>query len=110
MKNLKIKELKDDVTLDIKVNKNFYMMSKAAIFVVFKSIYDNSGDSEKFLKNIISKDYKDMNDGERTFYTLSLLVGEIEKQATLKDAFIEKDKTVDELKSEMNTNVKSNKD
>ena len=32
-----------------------------------------------------------MNDEERTFYTLSLLVGEIEKQAIETNSFIEKD-------------------
>ena len=63
----------------------------AAIFIVFKEIYDNSKSSDDFVKSIVSKDYNDMSDNERLFYTLTLLVGEIEKQALENDAFIEKE-------------------
>ena len=82
MENKKIKEMKDDAILDIKVNKSFYLMSKAALMTLLMDIKDESEkDFQKFIKSIVSKEYKDMNDKEKAFYTLTLLVGEIEKQA-----------------------------
>ena len=35
MKSIKTRELKDDAILDIKVNKTFYLMTKAALFHSF---------------------------------------------------------------------------
>ena len=110
MENQKIKELKDDAVFDIKVNKTYYLMSKAALFMTFKEIYDNSGSSENFIKSIVSKQYEDMTDKERTFYTLTLLVGEIEKQALANNAFIEKDMSIEDLKKQLDDKVKSNED
>jgi len=98
----KVKELKDDAILSIKVNKSYYTMAKAAVFVVFKDLYDLSGDPEKFVKAIITKEYKDMTDKERLFYTLTLLVGEIEKQALENNAFDEKELDLATLKEELN--------
>ncbi len=91
-KKIQAKEIKDDAILDVKVNKTFYLMSKSALFSIFNSIYTNKDmSSEEFVKSIVSKKYEEMNEAERTFYTLTLLVGEIEKQALENDAFIEKD-------------------
>jgi len=47
------------------------------------------------------KEYKDMTDKERLFYTLTLLVGEIEKQALSNNAFIEKELDLETLKQEL---------
>jgi|TARA_R110000851_G_scaffold268549_1_gene421271 hypothetical protein len=91
-KKVQAKEIKNDAILDIKVNKTFYLMSKSALFSTFSRIYkDTTVSSENFVKSIVSKKYEEMNDEERTFYTLSLLVGEIEKQAIETNSFIEKD-------------------
>jgi len=109
MSSKKIKELKDDAILNVKVNKTYYHMCKAAIFIVFKEIYDNSKNSDDFVKSIISKDYNDMSDNERLFYTLTLLVGEIEKQALENDAFIEKELDVEKVKEDLDK-VESSKD
>ena len=52
-----------------------------------------------------------MTDEERTFYTLTLLVGEIEKQAIETKSFIEKDISEDDLKKALDAKVsKSNED
>ena len=102
LRTLKVKELKDDAILSIKVNKSYYTMAKAAVFVVFKDLYALSGDPEKFVKAIITKEYKDMTDKERLFYTLTLLVGEIEKQALENNAFDEKELDLATLKEELN--------
>ena len=111
MESKKVKELKDDAILDVKVNKTYYMMTKSAVYTVFKVLYDNSGDPDAFVKQIITKEFKDMDDTERLFYTLTLLVGEIEKQALEHDAFIEKDVDIDAMKEELSKKLKeSNED
>ena len=43
-----------------------------------------------------------MNNDERTFYTLSLLIAEIEKQALATDAYLETEFTPEELKEQLN--------
>ena len=35
---IKVKELKDDAILNIKVNKSFYLMAKAASFTILQNI------------------------------------------------------------------------
>ena len=102
MDPIKAKEMKDDAILDIKVNKTFYLMSKSALFSIFKDLYDNSkGTSEEFVKSIIAKKYEEMSEQERNFYTLTLLVGEIEKQALETNSFIEKEYSEEELKEKL---------
>jgi len=102
MDPIKAKEMKDDAILDIKVNKTFYLMSKSALFSIFKDLYDNSkGTSEEFVKSIIAKNYEEMSEQERNFYTLTLLVGEIEKQALENNSFIEKEYSEEELKEKL---------
>lgn len=102
MDPVKAKEMKDDAILDIKVNKTFYLMSKSALFSIFKNLYDNSkGASEEFVKSIVSKKYEEMSEQERNFYTLTLLVGEIEKQAIENNAFVEKEYSQEELKAKL---------
>ena len=110
MKEQKIKELKDDALLNVKVNKTYYMMCKASIFVVFKELHDNSEQSDEFIKSILNKEYTDMNDKERLFYTLTLLVGEIEKQAIENNMFIEKDIDTSKVKEELEKISKPSED
>ena len=111
MESKKVKELKDDAILDVKVNKTYYMMTKNAVYTVFKVLYDNSGDPDAFVKQIITKEFTDMDDTERLCYTLTLLVGEIEKQAIENNAFIEKEVDVDTMKEELSKKLKeSNED
>lgn len=102
METKKIKEMKDDVILDIKVNKSFYLMSKAALMTLLMDIKeDASKDFEVFIKTVVSKEYKDMSDKEKAFYTLTLLVGEIEKQAVEKNAYDEKEIDLSKLKQDV---------
>ena len=94
---IKTKELKDDAILNVKVNKTYYLMSKAALFHSFTGLHDPKVDPQEFVKSVVSKEYKEMNDMERTFYTLTLLIGEIEKQAFETESFIEKEMSHEEL-------------
>jgi hypothetical protein len=44
---IKVKEIKDDALMDIKVNKNFYLMSKDALYTIFKHLLSNESEKEK---------------------------------------------------------------
>ncbi len=111
METKKVKELKDDAILEVKVNKTYYMMVKNAVYTVFKVLYDNSGNPDDFVKQVITKEYKDMDDTERLFYTLTLLVGEIEKQAVDNDALVEKEVDLEAMKKALSEKLeKSNED
>tara|TARA_R110000803_G_scaffold18556_2_gene49351 strand:- start:120 stop:455 length:336 start_codon:yes stop_codon:yes gene_type:complete len=111
MESVKSRELKDDAILNVKVNKTFYLMCKSALFTSFKEIQGDSKNAEEFIKNLVSKKYEEMTDKERTFYTITLLVGEIEKQAVETNSFIEKEHSLEDLKKDLEANIsKSNED
>lgn len=76
---VKVKEIKDDALMNIKVNKNFYLMSKDTLYTIFKHLLKNESEQEN-LQNILTKDFNKLSDFERAFYTVTLLVSEIEKQ------------------------------
>jgi predicted small integral membrane protein len=87
---IKVKELKDDAILDIKVNKSFYLMTKAASFYILQGMdIENKGD--EYFKEIMSKNYEDLDEAQRTFYTIVLILAEIERQATENKLYIEKE-------------------
>jgi len=77
---VKVKEIKDGALIDIKVNKNFYLMSKDSLYTIFRHLLKNESETEN-LQNILTKQFNDLTEFERAFYTLTLLVSEIEKQA-----------------------------
>jgi len=87
---IKVKELKDDIILDVKVNKAYYMMLKSTLFYLFQQQSDESL-REESLKRIMTGKYEDMNDLERSFYTVTIMLAEIEKVAKEKDAYDEKE-------------------
>ena len=76
---LKVKEIKSDVLISINVNKNFYMMAKALSYYLYQNILTDK--SEEYMKGIITKKYEDLDDAQRSFYTVALLLAEIEHQA-----------------------------
>jgi hypothetical protein len=87
---IKVKELKDDVILDVKVNKTYYVMLKKTLFFLFNQISEDEK-SEDVIKNIMSLDYNKMSEFERSFYTISLMISEIEKLTAQEGNFIEKE-------------------
>jgi hypothetical protein len=87
---IKAKELKDDAIINISVNKSFYLMAKAASFTILQQMnIEEKGD--EYFKSIMTTKYEDLDDLQRTFYTIILVLAEIEKQATEKNLYIEKD-------------------
>ena len=87
---IKAKELQDDAILDVKVNKSYYMMAKAASFAILKSMnVPEKGD--EYLKDVMTKKYEELDEMQRAFYTIVLLLAEVERQATQLNMFTEKD-------------------
>lgn len=86
---LKVKELKDDAILEVKVNKSYYLMVKSVLFHLVTQI--TAEDKDAYIKEILSKEYKDMDEAQRAFYTISLLLIEIEKVAKDKELYEEKE-------------------
>jgi len=89
---IKVKELKDDVLIDVKVNKSFYMMLKGTIYYLFNQIED-AQKREEALKNVMNNKYEDMTAYERSFYTLTLIIAEIERVAAEQNMYIIKGKS-----------------
>jgi hypothetical protein len=86
---LNVKELKNDVLIDIKVNKNFYLMVKSLSYYLFQTVKDDK-EREESLKKIMSGKYEEMNDFERSFYTTTLILAEIERVAKEQNLYEEK--------------------
>lgn len=87
---VKVKELKDDAVFDIKVNKSFYLMAKEVAMYLFSSEKDPQV-LEESLKNMTTKQYGELNIYERSFYTVTLLIAEIERVAKEKSLYDEKE-------------------
>ena len=88
---LKVKELKDDALVSIEVNKSYYFMAKQTLFYLFETIDIPQAERENTLKNLMTKDYSSMSKWERSFYTITLLIAEIEKQAKENNLYEEKE-------------------
>jgi hypothetical protein len=89
---IKVKELKDDAMLDVKVNKSYYMMAKAASYTILKGMnIPDKENGDEYFKKIMNDKYENLDDNQRAFYTIVLLLAEIEKQATENNLFIEKE-------------------
>jgi hypothetical protein len=87
---IKVKELKDDALIDVKVNKTYYMMLKATLHFLFNLVEDEKNRAEA-LKTVMDGDYAKMDAYQRSFYTITLMLAEIEREAKEKNIFEEKD-------------------
>lgn len=88
---VKVKELKDDVIIDVQVNKNYYLMLKSTLYFIFQNLAPDNIKREESLERIKSAEYDKMNEFERSFYTISLMLAEIERKAVLSDSYVEKE-------------------
>lgn len=78
-----VKELKDDALVKVEINKSFYFMVKNALFFLFRNMDIKEEDREKVLKELMTKNFNDMTHWEQSFYAITLLLAEIERQASL---------------------------
>ena len=76
---IKVKEIKDDAIVSIQVNKSFYLMAKNLSFHLFRQLPEDKRELQ--INNLKTKEYKDLTQEERNFYTVGLLLVEIERQA-----------------------------
>lgn len=82
-----VKELKDNALVKVEVNKSFYFMVKNALFFLFRNMDIKEEDKEKVLKELMTKNFNDMTHWEQSFYAITLLLAEIERQASLTDQY-----------------------
>jgi hypothetical protein len=87
---IKVKELQDDILIDIQVNKAYYMMLKGTLHYLFNLVQDEKNRAEA-LKVVMDGDYTKMDAYQRSFYTITLMLAEIERVAKEKKIFEEKD-------------------
>jgi hypothetical protein len=89
---VKVKELKDDALLSVQVNKAYYFMMKNTLFYLFNQIQTQSAEeAEKSIETIKAADYSKMSQVEQCFYTVTLMISEIEKIAVEQNLFDEKE-------------------
>jgi hypothetical protein len=87
---IKAKELIDDAILEIKVNKSYYLMAKAASFTILQQM-NVVEKGEEYFKTIMTKKYEELDDLQRAFYTIILLLAEIERKATDENLYTERE-------------------
>jgi hypothetical protein len=90
MAKVTVKEIKEDAIIYVPVNKTYYIMVKSVLFDLFNRLQEK-GFNENLIQDIIKKSYVELSQEERSFYTITLLLAEIEKQATDNNLFEEKD-------------------
>jgi hypothetical protein len=78
---IKVKEIKQDAILDIKVNKAYYIMVKECLVSIYGKLNPDKETVEKIAKG--SEHYDKLSSEERSIYIMSLLISEIERQAEL---------------------------
>jgi len=88
----KVKELKDNAIVEVKINKVFYMMLKQTLLYIFKQDQDQEKISE-LIKKVTDKnsDNEPHSEQEFAFKTILLLLAEIEAQAEKTNQTDEKD-------------------
>lgn len=88
----KVKELKDNAIVEVKINKVFYMMLKQTLLYIFKQEQDQEKISE-LIKKVTDKnsDNEPHSEQEFAFKTILLLLAEIEAQAEKTNQTDEKD-------------------
>lgn len=87
---VKIKQLKDDAIVDIKINKTFYFMMKSALFYLY-TLKPNGKEKEESLKKIKSLNFDELDEWEASFHTITLFLAEVEKQGLANDLYEEKE-------------------
>lgn len=87
---IKVKELKDDIMVDITVNKSYYLMLKQTLHFLFEIVKDEKVRASK-IKKVTDGNYAEMDAYERSFYTISLALAEIERKAKEDNLFSEKE-------------------
>ena len=90
-----VKELKDDALVEIKINKSFYYMLKNTLYNLFVNIKgDKPEEKEEYIKEIMSKQYSELSEDQKSFFTVTLAILEVERVAQEQNLFEEKEITL----------------
>lgn len=87
---IKVKEIKDDAIVSIQVNKGFYMMTKALSFNLYQQV-SKQEKPEEYIKDVMTKSYTELDDLQKSFYTVALLLAEMETQFKNENLYTEKE-------------------
>jgi len=89
---IKVKELKDDAQISVPVNKAYYFMLKNNLFYLYNQIQSAGAEAcEKSFETIKAADYSKMSQVEQSFYTVTLMIAEIERLSVEQNLFDEKE-------------------
>jgi hypothetical protein len=88
---IKVKEIKDDALIDIKVNKTYYLMLKDALYFLYSQNNLTNEQKEQSLARIMNKEFHELDPFERAFQTITRMIGEIEKECQANDLYEEKE-------------------
>jgi menaquinone-dependent protoporphyrinogen IX oxidase len=67
-------------------------MAKAASYTILQSMgIQEMKNGDEYFKKVMNEKYEDLDDTQRAFYTIILLLAEIEKQATENNLYVEKE-------------------
>ena len=87
-----VKELKDDALVSVQVNKAYYFMMKHTLFYLFNQVQaQGAEEADKSIETIQAADYSKMSQLEQSFYTITLMLSEIERIAVEQKLFEEKE-------------------
>jgi len=85
---VKVREIKNDAIVTIKLNKNFYLMLKSVMLYIFKQETDQEK-YEALIKKVMSPEAENEphTEHEAAFKTMILLLAEIERRAGEENLF-----------------------
>jgi len=80
---IKVKELKDNAKLKIEINKAYYIMLKNTLLFLIEQESKISSNEEAVatIEKVSELKYEEMTQFQRSFYTITLAVAEIESIA-----------------------------
>jgi len=87
---VKVKEMKDDAVVNVPVNKSYYMMMKALSYYLFTHM-GKKEDPDAYLKETLTKKYEELDELQRSFFTVALFLAQVEQQVKTENKYQEKE-------------------
>lgn len=87
---VKVKEMKDDAIVNVPVNKSYYFMMKSLSYYLFTHM-GKVENPDAYLKETLSKNYQDLDELQKSFFTVALFLAQVEQQVRNEELFVEKE-------------------
>lgn len=87
--SVKLKQLKEDVTVNVKVNKNFYFLIKKTLFDIIKDM--STEDQNKLTEKIKERNFENLSSAQEAAYLFSILIADVEQTAIKENLYEEID-------------------